>query len=176
MLLTFYFYERGLALTRRSRDESLQYFFCTHQEKYQIKRSSRLESYLKNCKGFVKDPKNLYTVNYIIAVLVANWRDQGLITHLVIKNVPQIRSVLGAYTEGITYYRLRELVFRQLETGPQYDAIYSCIDDSYFAAFHCVNEETGLVLRKLLECPGCDVSCMMQWTMDKNFFNICLPK
>ena len=53
---------------------------CPCREKYYLKSRSTLSKYLtRHCKGFVVDPERKYTLNYIIVVLLVNWKEKHLL-------------------------------------------------------------------------------------------------
>jgi len=57
----------------------ISYKLCPHQDKYSFCPNSPLKNYLENhCKGFVIDPSNTYTINYIVTILIANWGKRRL--------------------------------------------------------------------------------------------------
>ena len=57
----------------------LKYQACPCKEKYYLKPSSRLSKYLYKCKGWVPDETNTYSLNFILIVLLANWRSCTLL-------------------------------------------------------------------------------------------------
>jgi len=58
---------------------SLLYSVCPCREKYPFRKGSPLLTYFKeNCKGFRVDPLGLYSINYLLIVLLANLKDKGL--------------------------------------------------------------------------------------------------
>lgn len=60
-------------------EESLVFNWCPHQEKYSFHSESRLKQYLENCKGWVSDPNQKYTVNYILMVLFTDLKQKNYI-------------------------------------------------------------------------------------------------
>lgn len=60
-------------------EESIVVSCCPHQEKYSFKHGSKLKQYLENCKGWVPDPSQKYTVNYIIMVLFMDLKQKNQI-------------------------------------------------------------------------------------------------
>jgi hypothetical protein len=61
----------------------LTYKFCPCRNQYFFKEgNNELLLYLRgHCKGWSENPEGVYTVNYIITVLFANWERKGLIRH-----------------------------------------------------------------------------------------------
>ena len=53
---------------------------CPCKEKWSFVKNSNLETYLKtHCLGWSPDPQNKYTANFIVAVLLANFKNKGLL-------------------------------------------------------------------------------------------------
>lgn len=54
-------------------------FRCPHQDRCRFRSGSALKSYLETeCEGFVKDPSDRYVINYIIVVLLADFKSKRL--------------------------------------------------------------------------------------------------
>jgi len=58
---------------------SYSYFYrktplCPHREKYPFNQGSRLKTYVQQCPGWVEDPEERYTVNYIAIILLTQIR------------------------------------------------------------------------------------------------------
>jgi len=55
------------------------YYPCDCQQKYSFKKNSKLLPYLQQCKGWIVDPQEKYTLNYVMIVLLAYLREKNLI-------------------------------------------------------------------------------------------------
>jgi len=61
--------------------DALRYTPCCCNEKFPFKTNSTLPKYLeKECLGWTVDPCNLYTLNYILIILLTNLKYKGLLT------------------------------------------------------------------------------------------------
>jgi hypothetical protein len=87
---------------------------CDCQEKYSFKPQSRLLAYLRQCKGWTDDPEGKYTLNYIIAVLLAYAKEQNFFCICVkdpnkrIIGDSRFKAALGV--SSITFRELRSLI------------------------------------------------------------------
>ncbi len=96
--------------------DHLVYTACPHLEKYEFCQNAPIKKYLETkCKGFVKDPKDRYTLNYIIAVLIVNWAHLKIIKHHAVKVNGYIRKALRYRLEFLFTSHLRPLVLQQLD-------------------------------------------------------------
>lgn len=82
---------------------------CPHQDRCRIKPDSKLKDYLENeCKGFVKDPQDRYTINYVIIVLIADFEDKELFcpinTHIVLCT-PVLQNIFGKSRLDLSLFR-----------------------------------------------------------------------
>jgi len=91
--------------------ESLSYPTCFCKRKFELGNHNALIHYLKTqCKGWTSDPQNKYTVNYIVYILLANFKSKRLFKQgsRVVCDGP-LRSVFGLSSFRIN--TLRSLVY-----------------------------------------------------------------
>ena len=100
---------------RRYAPDAVTYTVCNHQQKYFFKQNSLLKNYLEEqCNGFIEDSS--YTLNYIIVVLLANWKELGLLYHCSVRCTGRLRKVFKVHYKYLHLNTLRNLVrkhFRQ---------------------------------------------------------------
>lgn len=101
---------------RRLVREKLRYSPCSCKERFTFKTGSTLLEYLETqCLGWIPDPNNEYTLNYILIVLIANLNYKNLLSkrydHWVIEAVPSLENVLNYDQPKLTqnFYFITEL-------------------------------------------------------------------
>lgn len=123
----------------------LKYSCCIHQNKYRFKSKSPLKAYLRTkCKGFVKDPLNEYTINYLIIVLFANWSEYKLLKSKQIRATLFVKTALQVTDEYVEIRDLRRLIKNQLQA-----ALEEPLDGLYYydMPIWCPEPETVQQLR-----------------------------
>lgn len=150
----------------------LLYQGCSHNQKYKIKINSKLKSYITTCKGFVRDSEDSYTINYLLAVLIANWKEQGLIIHRAVHNTLTLFTIFGHVGPYFHFLKIRELVSRQLEI-PAPLTFAECVADRKIL-FWCVSESTKKLIMSLIQCPDCNNTEAQQ--AEELFKTYCNPK
>jgi len=113
---------------RRYAPDAVTYTVCNHQQKYFFKQNSLLKNYLEEqCNGFVEDSS--YTLNYIIVVLLANWKELGLLYHCSVRCTGRLRKIFKVHYKYLHFSALRSLVrkhFRQPLQDREYERKYFC--------------------------------------------------
>lgn len=87
----------------------LYYTYCPHGNSYQFRHNSSLRKYLeKNCKGWVRNSVDRYTLNYVILVLVCALKEKGLVRKTVIYCDTELREIFD--TDCVLVHLLRSKV------------------------------------------------------------------
>lgn len=115
---------------------NLPYRVCPCRERFTFKRNSQLHAYLKHSQGWVEDPKNKYTLNYIIVNLLVIAKERNFIfnpeltVNATIFCDDELQKAIG-YT-CFLLKEIRQIVLAHVELG----------DFTYYDAppFLCVNE------------------------------------
>ena len=89
---------------------------CPHGEKYTLEDSTLLQYLMEDCKGFQIDPEGKYTLNYVITVLLANWKEKQLIQHCTVLTNGRIKRAFGTYDSCFCLTELRAMVLRYFDT------------------------------------------------------------
>lgn len=71
--------KRGIDFNFNCISQPINYKPCDCKGKYQFKKDSSLLKFLQNNNGWVSDPQNLYTLNYILICLIANFKEKGFL-------------------------------------------------------------------------------------------------
>ena len=98
------------------RPNGIALLLCLHQERYAIKDPCLLYYLTKQCEGFVEDPEGKYTLQYLLHVLLANWRERNLLKDCDLRVDKHLRIVFRTRDLVIPLYKLRFLIFKKLES------------------------------------------------------------
>ena len=121
----------------------IHYEACPHQERYSFIPHSPLKNYLeKHCEGFVQDPEEKYTINYIVFVLLANWKARELFSKEQdsVLATSYIKRAFMTTSKVIGIRGLRRRVASQLDAKAE--DFYMRIDpNSYLVPLWCLTNE-----------------------------------
>lgn len=92
----------------------LLYFLCLHQGRYAIKDPCLSHYLTTQCEGFVEDPDGEYTLQYLLYVLIANWKEKKLLKDCDLRVDNHLRIVFRTRNLTIPLYKLRPLIFKKL--------------------------------------------------------------
>lgn len=147
--------QKPQGLIRPHHPQAVTYTFCSHQQKYVFKQKSKLKLYLEeSCHGFVRAPS--YTLNYIIVVLLMNWKELGLLSHCTIKCTGRIRKILGVHYRHLYIGLLRSYVHQQFKIPASHQDFEEQFQLSFCAPLWCVSPEVFEIVKPPLskeECP-----------------------
>jgi len=113
----------------------LLYFLCLHQERYAIKDPCLLYYLTRLCEGFVEDPEGKYTLQYLLHVLLANWREKNLLKDCDLRVDKHLRIVFRTKALVIPLYKLRLLIFKKLESEVTFT--YVALNQEKFKPLYC---------------------------------------
>ena len=117
-MLSLYYSSRAhvSSFTSFQPEYHLEYYICQRHERYKIKPESYLRTYLSSCPGFQQDIQEEYTLNYLLVVLIAYWKDIGLIENSGLRNTEEVRQLFKKDQPYIEFYRIERLVGEHLES------------------------------------------------------------
>lgn len=124
----------------------LVYSSCIHENKYKFKDNSPLEAYLRTkCHGFVQDSVKMYNINYILIILLSNWKYYKLIHDRTIKTTIHIRRAFklsrAKQNDVIHSSQLRKMVVEQLD-APVEMRFLKEVHCFYTWPFWCLSESS----------------------------------
>ena len=130
--------------------------FCPHGNKYPFKYGTKLEEYMRQCKGWLEDQDRKYTINYILIVLLAEIKSRRLLIldaydkYYIICD-RELQLSLGVSEPFIEITLLRKQVLSQMRhTEYRYQH-----ERDYKIPFWCVRSIDSVLLRifdNLYEC------------------------
>jgi len=87
---------------------------CTHQERFLIKKPE-FEQYMRQCSGWVEDPDKKYTSNYVVIVLLSEFKKKSQLIQDAHDNYfilldRELQKIFKQNTPVISIARLRPLV------------------------------------------------------------------
>lgn len=137
--------------------EAIEHWLCPHKDKYQFLPQSPLKDYLEtHCEGFISDPENKYTINYIVLVLLANWGALRLIltTGKAVRATSYIKKAFATSSPVIGFTGLRRRIITQLDTKAE-DSYLRQYVKAYNCPLWCLkNEELDILNSALLFNPA----------------------
>lgn len=131
----------------------LYYAVCPHQEAFKFQQNAPLLRYLKNhCEGFVQEPNDIYTVNYIAIVLIENWERSGVLCHDRIVTNHEIKKAFKTGSHYLYTDYLRRRIYGQLQISEVMEKhfLYSDMEIAC-PPLWCVSEE----IREMAKCKKC---------------------
>lgn len=152
-------YSISATLNGFQNQNAVVYHLCNHQQKYSFKQNSSLKIYMeKYCEGFVIEPK--YTLNYIITVLLMNWKQSGLLYHCSVKCTGLLRKALRTRYKFIYLEDLRRLVSHHFKRNDLENATLQSYHEHFMAHLWCVEPE----IFELLKPPLTSIECSARFT------------
>jgi len=139
----------------------IKYKICPHRERYKFMPNSSLKNYLEDhCHGFVKDPEEQYTINYIIYILLVNWGLRGLVVPCQnsVRATSYIKKAFKTTSPVIGLRGLRRRVVDQLDAAIE-DFYLRMDTQSYNIPLWCVEEKELDSLCPLIRSPFCSTEC-----------------
>ena len=132
----------------------LIYKCCPHNFRYKFKKDSPLRKYLKTkCKGFVESPDDLYTINYIVIVLLANWGELRLVRCNLIKATTYIQKAFDTKTNHMGTNELRRRIIDQMECYPMESRVVKWGEPNYYyTPFWCPSDTIVVWIKYILAC------------------------
>jgi len=126
--------------------DPITYAPCTCREKYFLYPENLLALYLEEkCKGWVRDPESRYTLNYLVLVLIANFKDKGLLqydTEYDFYFVITDKRLKSVFEYG--YFKLKDLR-AMIATGYlNIDEKKSIIKNAMPPILYCLGETRGI--------------------------------
>jgi len=140
---------------RRHLGPRIYYEACPHQDKYPFIPNSPLQNYLENhCEGFVKDDQDKYTINYLVFVLLANWKTRKLFSKKQdsVLATSYIKKAFRTTSAVIGIRGLRRRIISQLDTVAE-DFFMRIDPDSYLVPLWCLDESDIEFLSEIMEQP-----------------------
>src|SRR5574343_1318390 len=142
----------------RNTGPRISYKLCPHQDKYSFCPNSPLKNYLENhCKGFVVDPSNTYTINYIVAILIANWSKRRLFSQNQdsVLATSYIKKAFRTTSAVIGIRGLRRRIVYQLDAEAE-DYFMSIKPQLYIHPLWCLEQKDIELIALLLKRPKND--------------------
>lgn len=137
-----------------SNQQLVVYHLCNHQQKYSFKQNSSLKVYMEQyCKGFEIEPK--YTLNYIITVLLMNWKQLGLLYHCSVKCTGKLRKALRVRHKFIYLNDLRRLVSKHFRRNHFENTSLQPHHEHFQAHLWCVEPEIFEMIKPPLSSSEC---------------------
>lgn len=132
-------------------EDLLSFSFCGHFHKYSFRQDSQLLPYLKiKCKGWVVDPKEQYTINYILINLFQLLKEKQLADpedpHFY-RCDPELRRALRVRTFHLTHARW------QVKKHLHHPEPYFRAED--LIPFWCPPPETIRLILEIAHNPRC---------------------
>lgn len=133
----------SFALDCGPEEPPLEYTLCTHQSKYEFDGQSRLLTYLQdNCPAWQQDPRNRYTVNYVLAMLFSVIKHHGFFDRKMIYHVRGDSSLFRALGRNSFFIpEARSLVKTHLRCNEH------VLSNEDSVPFHCVPHSKETIIK-----------------------------
>lgn len=148
-------FQKFIGRRRRHFGPEIHYKACPHQDKYTFIPHSPLKDYLENhCEGFVRDPDSKYTINYIVIVLLANWKARRLFSKKQdsVLATSYIKKAFRTTSAVIGIRGLRRRIISQLDTVAE-DFFMRIDPNAYLVPLWCLAESDIEFLSTILGQP-----------------------
>ena len=131
---------------------------CICNEKFRFHPKSEIKNYLQNCKGFVLDADDKYSVNYILLVLLSHWKAKGLSLSSPTCS-SEIKTLFEWRGDTMPLSLIRSMLLFDLVVEPQFRDTYREYCSDYVSSpFWKEDEETELLIYSYVSCKECTES------------------